>query len=449
MTNNNLSRPKVNNSKNHIGWSDRKLRECSLKIGSGVTPKGGDAVYLDSGIPLIRSQNVLNGEFSKVGLKHITSDQHERMRGSKVLPDDVLFNITGASIGRCCLFPFELGEANVNQHVCIVRLKEDYSPSFFAFILISKIAKKALHESQAGGGREGLSFKNLGDFRVPVPPLPEQKAIADVLNSWDRGIRQLEAKLAAKRRIKKGLMQELLSGRRRLAGFGAELKDQDNASAIPEGWNSIKLGNVFSFLKSHAFSRDCLTTEHATPPYIYNIHYGDLHAYYTGALLDFSKERGVPILKSDPLASEKLEFLKDGDLIMADVSEDFEGVGACIELINLEQRKVTAGLHTFVRDTSGQTVEGFRGYLFKEHSVAKELRRIATGSSVHGISKTNLAKVDLTLPPIEEQQAIVRILNAADRELDALERKLTTWKAQKKYLLNNLVDGTIRLPQFI
>lgn len=279
--------------------------------------------------------------------------------------------------------------------------------------------------------------------------LVETAQQAGVATNLDRGIRQLEAKLAAKRRIKKGLMQELLSGRRRLAGFGAELKDQDNASAIPEGWNSIKLGNVFSFLKSHAFSRDCLTTEHATPPYIYNIHYGDLHAYYTGALLDFSKERGVPILKSDPLASEKLEFLKDGDLIMADVSEDFEGVGACIELINLEQRKVTAGLHTFVRDTSGQTVEGFRGYLFKEHSVAKELRRIATGSSVHGISKTNLAKVDLTLPPIEEQQAIVRILNAADRELDALERKLTTWKAQKKYLLNNLVDGTIRLPQFI
>jgi type I restriction enzyme S subunit len=157
----------------------------------------------------------------------------------------------------------------------------------------------------------------------------------------------------------------------------------------------------------------------------------------------------VPVLKAEVARAEVLDYLRPGDLVMADVSEDFKGVGACVELVNLKRRKVTAGLHTFVlRDIDGKTAEGFRGYLFKEYGLAKELRRIATGVSVYGLSKTNLSKVLLALPPLDEQKAIVEVLSAADREIDALRRKLAVWKAQKKYLLNNLVDGSIRLPEF-
>lgn len=302
----------------------------------------------------------------------------------------------------------------------------------------------------AGHGTGRLNTELLKAFAVRVPPLPEQKAIAGVLETWDGGIRQLEAKIAAKRRVKKGLMQELLSGKRRLPGFDPASEPVDTLE-IPQGWRLVKLGDIFRFLQSHAFSRDNLTTAPATGVAgVFNIHYGDIHATYEGPLLDLQQEARVPRIKILDQLPTRAEMLEDGDLVMADASEDHAGVGACVELVNLQGQKVTGGLHTFVlRDVSKETVLGFRGYLFQEYHLAKELKRISTGASVYGISKTNLAKVLLTVPPLEEQKAIVKVLNAADRELDALERKLKNWKVQKKYLLYNLVDGTIRLPEFI
>ena len=134
---------------------------------------------------------------------------------------------------------------------------------------------------------------------------------------------------------------------------------------------------------------------------------------------------------------------------MADASEDYEGVGACIELANLNGRKVTGGLHTFVlRDSSNETSFGYRGYMFREYALAKELKRISTGVSVYSISKTNLGKIDLTLPPLPEQRAIATVLSSADTEISALERKLAVLRDQKRFLLNNMVTGTIRLPEF-
>jgi type I restriction enzyme S subunit len=231
-------------------------------------------------------------------------------------------------------------------------------------------------------------------------------------------------------------MQRLLSGKLRFPGFS-------------DDWKTVKLGEVFCFVKSHAFSRECLTTPEEKNSNIYNIHYGDIHATYDGCGVDLRKETRVPILKTGIELPKKTEFLQDGDLVMADASEDYAGVGACIELYGIENRKVTGGLHTFVlRDFAKETSNGFCGYMFKEYFFAKELKRISTGVSVYSISKTNLVKVKLSLPPLEEQQAIAKVLSAADGEIEVLERKLATWKDQKKFLLNNLVTGSIRLPEF-
>lgn len=230
-------------------------------------------------------------------------------------------------------------------------------------------------------------------------------------------------------------MQKLLSGEQRLPGFDGE-------------WESIQFGNVFSFLKSYAFSRSELTTEEY-PGCICNIHYGDIHAKYSGAFLDCSIENLIPVIKDPSNSPVNCQHLQDGDLLIADASEDFKGIGACIELQNVGTKTIIGGLHTFVaRDSSEKTAEIYRGYLFKEHSISRELKRISTGASVLGISKRNLSKVLLSLPPLPEQKAIASILSSADSEIKALEKKLALLRDQKKYLLNNLVTGTIRLPEF-
>lgn len=152
------------------------------------------------------------------------------------------------------------------------------------------------------------------------------------------------------------------------------------------------------------------------------------------------------MLRADKTEGLELSLLEEGDLVIADASEDFDGVCDCMEVKNIENKKVTAGLHTFAaRDASGKTANGFRSYLLKHEAVSKRLKQISTGVSVHGVSKGNLQKVLLFVPPIDEQEAIAEVLSDADQEIEKLEAKLARWKEQKTYLLNELVTGSIRV----
>ena len=115
------------------------------KVGSGVTPKGGAEIYLEEGIPLIRSQNVYNDGFQLKDVAYISNDIHENMSGSKVVQGDVLLNITGGSIGRSYYVSDEFDEANVNQHVCIIRPNDHIITEFLHAFLISKIGQLQIH----------------------------------------------------------------------------------------------------------------------------------------------------------------------------------------------------------------------------------------------------------------------------------------------------------------
>src|SRR5687768_11803370 len=130
-------------------------------------------------------------------------------------------------------------------------------------------------------------------------------------------------------------------------------------STIPSDWTTPEFGEVFSFLKSFSFSREQLTSER-TNEEIQNIHYGDIHATFENEILDFEVEGRIPFIKdgllsNEVLSNEKFPLLKDGDLIIADASEDSIGVAECVELRNVNGRKVVSGLHTFAaRDKNGE-----------------------------------------------------------------------------------------------
>lgn len=158
-----------------------RLGDHTTKIGSGQTPSGGYRSYVPSGIPLIRSQNVLMGGFSSEGLVHISKDVDESMSGSRVLPGDVLLNITGASIGRVCVVPDEICPANVNQHVCIIRCKDSLDPAFVAAMLATPKFQAFIWDSQAGGTRQALTKQMIEDFEIPWRKIDEQRQIASRL----------------------------------------------------------------------------------------------------------------------------------------------------------------------------------------------------------------------------------------------------------------------------
>ena len=160
-----------------VGWEWVRLNTLLQKIGAGSTPLGGREVYTQTGVKFLRSQNVWDDGLRLAGVAFIKPETHAKMAGTTVLPDDLLFNITGASIGRCAVVPIDFDEANVSQHVTIVRTVLPTLNAFLHKVLVSRHVQQTVMDVQVGVSREGLSIAKLGRFLIPLPPLAEQSRI--------------------------------------------------------------------------------------------------------------------------------------------------------------------------------------------------------------------------------------------------------------------------------
>jgi type I restriction enzyme S subunit len=189
-------------------WEPCELGEITTKIGSGKTPKGGKTGYLSSGIPLIRSQNIFSDSVNFEGIAFIGDKTDEEMSNSRVLQNDVLLNITGASIGRSAVY--RSGErANVNQHVCIIRASGNHHSDFIQLNLASTRGQAAIDNSQAGGAREGLNFQQIGKFSFQFPSHTEQTQIGGYFRELDRLIGLHQRKHDKLVTLKKAMLQKM------------------------------------------------------------------------------------------------------------------------------------------------------------------------------------------------------------------------------------------------
>lgn len=166
-------------------WEVRKLKSITSKIGSGVTPRGGGSVYVDNGIMFLRSQNVYFEGFKLEDVAYITEDVDASMPKTRIREGDILFNITGGSIGRCHYVPQGFPKANVNQHVCIIR-PNNFSSVYLYYLLRSPICQIQVDLQQTGGNREGLTTFSLKNFILPIPPKDEQQNIIKYLSEVDQ-----------------------------------------------------------------------------------------------------------------------------------------------------------------------------------------------------------------------------------------------------------------------
>jgi len=176
------------------GWAWVRLNGLVKKIGAGSTPLGGKEVYTQAGVKFLRSQNVWDDGLRLAGVAFIKSATHAKMSGTIVQPNDLLFNITGASIGRCAVVPNDFDEANVSQHVVIVRPVMSSFNIFLHKVLVSRHVQQAVMDVQVGVSREGLSIAKLGHFLIPVAPLAEQARIVTRVEELMRLCDALEAK---------------------------------------------------------------------------------------------------------------------------------------------------------------------------------------------------------------------------------------------------------------
>ncbi len=162
-------------------WEKCTIGELTIKVGSGVTPRGGEAVYKTEGHPFVRSQNVGLGQLLLDDIAYIDEDTHQRQKNTELQLDDVLLNITGASIGRSAIATKEIAGGNVNQHVCIIRTQDNLISSFLCNFLLSSYGQKQIDSFQAGGNRQGLNFEQIKSIKIAIPTVNEQYKIAQLL----------------------------------------------------------------------------------------------------------------------------------------------------------------------------------------------------------------------------------------------------------------------------
>ena len=173
---------------NEKGWEVKKLKNITSKIGSGATPKGGNESYKGEGISLIRSLNIHNNLFVYKDLAHIDEEQADVLRNVVVEDGDVLLNITGASVARCCVVPNDVLPARVNQHVAIIRPKELGNNIFICYQFTSNAYQQELLSigKSNGATREALTKGQLEELDIIVPPLTLQQEFADKIEAIEK-----------------------------------------------------------------------------------------------------------------------------------------------------------------------------------------------------------------------------------------------------------------------
>ena len=207
-------------------------------------------------------------------------------------------------------------------------------------------------------------------------------------------------------------------------------------------WENKKLGEFLTFYSTNSFSRDCLNYENGDAQ---NIHYGDIHMKFP-TILDTEKYN-IPYINSDINISKYSEesFCKDGDLVIADASEDYADIGKSIEVCNIGNKKILAGLHTILaRDNKLVTVNGFKGYMMQSESVRKQVKVLAAGAKVLGISKSNLEKVNVKLPSLQEQERISNFLTKVDKIIEKQDEKVKNLEKYKKGMMQKIFSQEIR-----
>lgn len=197
-------------------WEVKRVKDIVKRIGNGVTPRGGSEVYTDLGIIFLRSQNVYDDGLRIDNVSFIPEKIHEEMKSSQLETGDILINITGASIGRTCLFSLESGSANINQHIAFLRTKFWINKFYISLFLKSHFIKNYIEIEQNGASKEAFNLSQIANIPLVLPSQLEQKSIAHYLDTKteqiDRKINLLTQKATQYGKLKQSLINETVTG---------------------------------------------------------------------------------------------------------------------------------------------------------------------------------------------------------------------------------------------
>ena len=397
-----MTTPKLRFKEFDENWTLNKIGDIASKVGSGSTPRGGAEAYTSKGIIFIRSQNVNNDRLLLNDVAYIPDETHNKMSGSKVIANDILLNITGASIGRSCVVPSEFKEGNVNQHVCIIRTPND-DPLFIQSFLSSDNGQNAIESKQVGSGREGLNFQAIRSIDLFLPQKKEQTKIATFLSAVDEKISQLTQKHELLSQYKQGMMQKLFSQQIRFKA--------DDGSEFGE-WEEKELKEVAE-----------INPKAKKLPA--NFIYIDLESVEKGQLL---LQKNIE-LQDAPSRAQRL--LAKGDVLFQMVRPYQQNN----YYFNLSGEYVASTGYAQIRTKLDSK---FIYYALHEKTFLDEVMNRCTGTSYPAINSSDLSSIEMFVPCLEEQTKIANFLSAIDQKIEVVAQQIQHAKLWKKGLLQQM-----------
>lgn len=358
--------------------------------------------------------------------RHMESDAADETN-LRAQPGDLVYNMMRmwqGAVGQAS------EECMVSPAYVVLSPKPETCSRFFDYWLKAPHMLHRLKSFSHGLTKDRLRlyYADFAKIPIPLPCEDEQIRIADFMDSVSEKIVLLKREKAALEDYKRGLTQRLFSQELRFSRSGG--------IAFPE-WREAKFGDLFCWAKTNSLSREHLTDSTASG--VQNIHYGDIHGKFR-ALFRHSAENVPFITESAPLRTiTDEEYLREGDIVIADASEDYADIGKSVEIMEVRERSMIAGLHTYIaRPEDGTLMPGFAGYLLRSEPMRRQITRIAQGISVLGVSRGNLEKLTFWLPHPDEQRKIAGALMAVDGKIDAVSNQIAHMETFKKGLLQKM-----------
>lgn len=313
----------------------------------------------------------------------------------------------------------------------VIRFKTDTNkvvPMFLYLQCVSPKARRFFIANAKTATMTTIDQTMMGKCPIDIPPLPEQRRIAQVISDTDVLIFALEKLIAKKRAVKQGTMQELLTGKRRLPGFDGE-------------WVEKSLGELFDFFGGFSASRAQLSNDGY--PYL---HYGDIHGT-NRTYVDVCSDVSIPKLSISLTKLSNTALLQNGDVVFVDASEDDEGASRHVVVRNIDGKPFISGLHTIIARSKMNELDNlFKEFCFQTENIRTQFKYYAVGTKVTGVNKVSIAKINLFYPVSKnEQSAIAGILSDMNSEIEALTAKLNKAKYIKQGMMQELLTGRIRL----
>jgi type I restriction/modification specificity protein len=391
-----------------VEW--KKLGEVCTKVCSGGTPSTSNPEYYKGNIPWLRTQDVDWKDVYDTDIK-ITEEAIKNSSAQWIPANCVIVAMYGATAAKACINRIPL---TTNQACCNLQVDENIAHYKYVYHWICREYERlrALGE----GSQSNLSGKKIKDYKIPIPPLSVQSRIVEILDKFTA----MEAELQAELELRK---KQYAYYREQLLNF---------SYTPPSEFNVVyrKLGEMAELVRGNGLSK-----KDFAPEGIPAIHYGQIYTYY-------GNETKETISFVTPETASKLRKVFCGNVVITNTSENLEDVGKAL-LYTGKSEAVTGGHATIIR-CSEHLLPKFFVYYTKTRSFFDQKRKLAKGTKVIDVSATDLARIEIPIPPLSEQQRIVEILDKFDTLTNSISEglplEIKLRRQQYEYYREQLLD---------